>query len=96
MKPKKITAEVDQEYVVYTADQQPYRVVLHLIWDTVFLRLAGMHFLMSYIGSIGSLMAQTGLEEILSEQFGGVKKMLTGKKFPEYVRALRLLLAELL
>ena len=50
----------------------------------------------SYICCIGSLMAQTGLEEVLSEQFGGVKKMMTGKKFPENVRAFRLLLEELL
>lgn len=102
IKAKKISEEAGQEYVVYTADQQLYRVALHLTWDNpnlchnVFLRLGGMHFLMSYIGCIGSLMAQTGLEEVLSEQFGGVKKMLLGKKYPENVRALRMLLEELL
>ena len=51
---------------------------------------------MSYIGCIASLMVQSGLEGVLSEQFGGVKKMMTGKKFPENVRAFRLLLEELL
>ena len=102
VKAKNITAEAGQEYVVYTADQQLYRVALHLTWDNpdicdnVFLRLGGMHFLMSYIGCIGSLMAETGLEEVLSEQFGGVKKMMMGKKFPENVRAFRLLLEVLL
>ena len=100
MKPKKIT-EAGHESVVYTADQQLYRVALHLTWDNpdlcdnVFLRLGDMHFLMSYIRCIGSLMAQTGLEERLSEQFGGVN-LLTGKKFPENVHALRLLLADIL
>ena len=94
--------ETGQEYVVYNADQQLYRVALYLTWDNpdlcdkVFLRLGGMHFLMSYIGCIGSLMDGTGLEEVLCEQFRGVKKMMTGKKFPENVRAFRLLLEELL
>lgn len=83
--------------VVNTADQQLYRVVLHLTWGNpdlcdMFLRLGGMHFLMSYIGS---LMAQIGLEEVPSEQFGWVKMMI-GKKFPENVCAFRLLLEELL
>ena len=47
-----------------------------------------MHFLMSFIGSISSLMAGSGLKEILEKAFGGVPKMLTGKKFPQCVRAL--------
>ena len=102
MKAKRITAEAGQEHVVYTADQQLYRVALHLKWENpdlcgnVFLRLGGMHFLMSYIGCIGYLNAQNGMEELLSVQFGGVKKMMTGKKFPGNVHALLLLLEELL
>ncbi len=51
---------------------------------------------MSYCGCVGTLMADTGLVEILSEPFGGVLKMLTGKKYPQNVRALRLLVEELL
>ena len=88
MKGKWITAEAGQEYVEYTADQQLYGVVLHLtldnpdLCDNVFLRLGGMHLLMSYIGCLGSLMAQSCLEESLSEQFGGVKKMMTDKNYP--------------
>ena len=34
-------------------------------------------------------MAESGLSDILSEVFGGVPKMLSGKKFPQNVRALR-------
>ena len=102
MKGKRITAEAGQEYVVYTADQQLYRAVLHLTWDypdlcdNVFPRLSGMHLLMSYIGCLGSLLAQSCLEESLSEPFGGVEKMMTGKKFPKNVCAFRLLLGEFL
>ena len=37
--------------------------------------------LMGFVGSIGTLMAETGLAQILEFVFGGVEKMLTGKKF---------------
>ena len=43
-------------------------------------RLGGMHSLMSFIGSIGALMADTGLSDIMSSVFGGVSKM--EKSFP--------------
>ena len=38
-------------------------------------------------GCIGALMADTGIEEILSASFGGVLKMLSGKKFPKNVKS---------
>ena len=41
-------------------------------------------------------MADTGIVEILSDVFGGVLKMLSGKKFPQNVRAFRMLVEELL
>lgn len=41
-------------------------------------------------------MADTGIVEILSSAFGGVLKMLTGKKFPKNVRTLRMLVEDLL
>ena len=40
-------------------------------------------------------MVDTGIVE-LGVAFGGVLKMLTGKKFPQNVRALRMLVEELL
>ena len=55
-----------------------------------------MHLLMSYCGCIDALMADIGIVEILSVAFGGVLKMLSGKKFPRNVRALRMLVEELL
>ena len=51
---------------------------------------------MSYCGCIGTLMADTGIGEILSVAFGGVLKMFSGKKFPQNVRAQRMLVEELL
>jgi hypothetical protein len=41
-------------------------------------------------------MAETGIVEVLSEAFGGILKMLIGKKFPDNVRALRMLTEEIL
>ena len=85
-----------------TADQKLYRVAVDILWDNpgVFgnmnLRLGGMHLLMSYVGSIGTPMQETGFEEVLSAAFGGVKKMLIGKTFPDNVRALRMMVEELL
>ena len=52
--------------------------------------------LVSYCGCIGTLMADIGIVEILSVAFGGVQKMLSGKKFPQNVRALMMLVEELL
>ena len=52
--------------------------------------------LMSFVGCIGVLMANTGLAEVLKAAFGRVARMLTGKNFPQNVRALRMLCEELL
>ncbi len=86
-----MTEATGQEYVVFTADQQLYRVAAHVMWENqalfgnIYLRLGGMHLLMSYVGCLGSLMAGSGIVEVLSEAFAGVLKMLTGKKYPEEI-----------
>ena len=50
--------------------------------------------LMSFVGSIGYLMTESGLADIMEAAFGGVVKMLIGKKFPQNVRALRIVVEE--
>ena len=56
-----------------------------------------MHFLKSFIGCIGNIVTNTGLVEIRKAAFGEVEKMLWGKKyFPHIVRALRMVVEELL
>ena len=37
--------------------------------------------LISFVGAVGTLMADTGLAEIIETVFAGVAEMLTGKKF---------------
>ena len=88
------TRNIGQQFVVFTCDLQLYRVALEVQWtyperfSNVILRLGGMNSLMSFIGSLGTLMADTGLSDIMSSVFDGVSKMLTGKKFPQNIRAL--------
>ena len=50
---------------------------------------------MSFCGSVGKLMIDSGLSDILKSAFGGTEKMLSGKKYPQNVRAFRLLTEEL-
>ena len=52
--------------------------------------------LMNFVGTVGVLMANSGLKEVLCCAFGGVNKMLSGKKFPQNVRALRMVVEVLL
>ena len=83
---QQITSDRGQDYIVFTADLQLYRVAVNILWaypeqfDNVVLRLGGMHAEMSFIGSIGSLMAESGLYELLDSTFAGVQKMMIGKK----------------
>ena len=99
---QKLTNETGQVYTVFTADQQLYRVMVNVIWANpetfanFIPRLGGMHMLMSFVGCVGSLMANSGLEEIMKSAFGGVPRLLSGKKFPQNVRALRLVVEEIL
>ena len=96
------TEETGQQYTIITFDQQLYKILIDIKWvypqrfSKVIPRLGGMHLLMSFLGCIGTLMANSGLDDILKSAFGGVEKMLLGKFFPENVRALRMVVEELL
>ena len=97
---QELTSQTGQTFSLLTCDQQLYRVAVHVTWDQqerfkdMYLRLGGMHALMSFAGAVGSLMAESRLSDIISEVFGGVPKMLSGKKFPQNVRALRMMAEE--
>ena len=99
---ERITNNAGQSITVFTADQQLYRVVLDVIWtdperfSNFVPRIGGMHWVMSFIGSIGILMQNSGLLPWLKSAFGGVEKMLLGKKFPMNVRALRYAMLEIM
>ena len=91
-----------QRETVFTCDQQLYRVTLDTIWNdpsrwTYFYpRIGGMHWLMSFVGSVGKLTKNSGLDMLMKTAFAGVEMMLTGKKFPMNIRAVRIVVVELL
>ena len=93
-----------QATTLFTADLQLYCVGLTVQWaypelfgeDFFILCLGGMHFLMSYVGAVGVLMAGSRLEELMKAAFGGVTKILTSKNFPQNTRALRILVEQVL
>ena len=98
----KQTAKTDQMYTVFTTDLQLYKVTIDVLWSTperfpnFISRLGGMHTLMNIAGCVGTLMTDSGLEEVLTAAFGGVSHMLRGKKFPQNIRALRMVAEEFL
>ena len=51
---------------------------------------------MSFVGSVGKLMENGELAQLRMSSFSGVEKMLTGKKFPMNICALRFVVVELL
>ena len=80
-----VTRDGGQEVSVFTYDQQSYLVVLDVIWanlerwETFYSRIDGTHWVMSFTGCIGKLMANSGLEKVVSCAFPGVNKMLIDK-----------------
>ena len=97
-----VTRASNQDIMVLTCDQAIYKIVVDITFHqpemltNIVAILGGMHFLMDFVSCIGTLMAESGIKEILSTAFGSVEKMLQGKKYPHNVRALRLLTEELL
>ena len=83
---QRLTALTKQKFTLFTNDQQLYEIAVRITWseknafETLIPRLGGMHLLMSFVGSVGTLMGGSGLEEILRSTFAGVAKLLTGKK----------------
>ena len=87
-----------QREAVFTSDQQLYRVTMDIIWNDLprwtyfYPRIGGMHWVMSFVGSLGKLMKNSGLDMLMKTAFAGVEKMLIVNKFPMNVWTLRLLL----
>ena len=89
-----------QQVVVITADQQIYKVILDNIWATqglfrnIYPRLGGLHIIMNFSSSVDEPMVDSSLSDNLKHAFGGIDKMLSGKKFPQNVRAFSMLTEE--
>ena len=63
-----VTTNAGQEVSVFTCDQQLYRVTLDIIWvnpehwQNFYPQIDVMHWVMSFSGCIGKLMANSGLK----------------------------------
>ena len=55
-----------------------------------------MHMLKSFVSAIGTLMSETGISEILASTSIRYNKDFSGKKFPQNVRAMRIVVQEFL
>ena len=99
---KRLSFEHGQKFCIYTFDRQLYCIAASILWHNIelakyfYLWLDRMHFRISYVGSIGLLIAGTGIKTILEKAFGRVSKMLTRKRYPQNLRALRTLVEEVL
>ena len=94
-------AGTGQNILVFTVDQQLYKVTVDILFHTpsyfmnVIPVLGGMHTLMAFIHAI-CIILSLALKVILSATFGSVDKMMSGKKYPQNFRALRMLTEEML
>ena len=68
----------------------PYR------WKSLVLHPGIMHTLMSFLGCIGTLMKASGVDVLLTAAFGGLAGIITGKSWPNALRAYRLITTVLL
>ena len=100
---KRLSNASGQAFTVITADQAIYTLIVDNLWmdceglfQDVHARLGGMHMLMNIVGAAGKLMQETGLYEILGSAFGSVQNMMSGKRYPQNVRALRIVVEVLL
>ena len=93
---------VDESILVFTADQQLFKIVVDVMFnepryfDCILPILGGMHMMMNFIHAIDIIMAGSGLKEILSSAFESVDKLLSGKMYPQSFRAFRMIAEELL
>ena len=91
-----------QKYTVFTNDEELFKIANQFtwykldMWKVFFPLLGSMHTLMSFVECIGTLMANTGLSDLLKSAFGGVEKMLSGKNFLQVPIALRICVEEIL
>lgn len=66
-----VTRSSNQDILVLTCDQQIYKIVVDISFEkpelltNMVVILGGMHFLMDFVGCIGSLMTDSGLKEML-------------------------------
>ena len=80
IKAEKIINQAGKNITIFTADQKLYRVGLEVMWtepnrfQNFIPRIGGMHWIISFVGSIGVLMKNSGLLPWLKRPFEGAEK----------------------
>ena len=99
---EKVTKEAEQEITMLMRNHQLYRVAVNIVWadprqwPQFFSRLGGIYMLMSFIGCVDKLMGGSGLNMLMGKALAGVEKLLLGGKFLMNLRALGVVVIELL
>ena len=63
---------------------------------SILVSIEWMHWLVSFVGSVGKLMKNSELDMLMKTAFVGVDTVPIGKKFPINIRALQVVVIELL
>ena len=73
-----VTRDSNQDILVLTCDQQIYKIVVDITFHQpelltgIVVILGGMHFLMDFVGCVGTLMADSDLKDIMSTSAGSI------------------------
>ena len=76
---EKISKDAGQSFSMLTCDQHLFRVILDVIWENpprwvgFVWRLGGMHWIMIF-GSVGKLIKNSGLAQLMMSSFTGVER----------------------
>lgn len=99
---KKSLVELGMPCANLSIDMQLYMAAQQIKWwepvrfKDVILRPGAMHILMSFMGSIGSLMKGSGLDVLVGAAFGGLTGIMNGKAWVRAMRAFRMVSVALL
>ena len=102
---QELTNKLGQDYSVITFDQAIYKTAKEIQWkrpdefDSMVIRLGGFHILMNYLGTIGKMVAGSGVAELLIDSGlyseATTTSILKGKQYNRGVRAHKLMLEAL-
>ena len=99
---EKTSKTFEMQYAHISIDLQLYQISCLVQWSNPYrwkslvLHPGIMHTLMSFLGCIGTLVKASGVDMLLTAAFGGLAGIITGKSWPNALRAYRLITTVLL
>jgi len=92
---QKSLTDMGMEKVHLCMDMQLFAVTKQICWyqslqfNNVIVHPGGMHFIQSFVGCIGKLMKDSGLESYVAAAYGGLTGIFNGKSWVKAMRAFR-------